>query len=346
MSNRQHRTLRRTLVAGALTTLIGAAGALPAAPSAAAAAASPAGRPAPAVITGHAPTLVPEAGAWDASHHRFLLGSLRHATVSAVGTDGSVRTLVRDPALTEVAGLRVDPVHRRVLVTDLDNGVGEHSSPATFGKIAGIGAYDLDTGRRLFYTDLAAVAADGGDHLANDIAVGPDGTAYVTDSFAPVVYRVAPDGTASVLLRDPRLAPAPGAYGLNGIVLREGRLVVGKWDDGTLWQVPLWDPAAVRQVEVADGAASLLHLDGLLGRPDGSVAGVTNALLGAGRDAEVELRSEDHWRTARLTAVRPSADPTPTALIAGPAGRVYQLSAGLADAVAGHPSDAFTLRRI
>ncbi|MFD8782194.1 hypothetical protein [Kitasatospora sp. NPDC059599] len=337
MSNRQHRTLRRTLVAAAFAALVGTAGTLPAAAAA--------DCPAPAVITGHAPTLVPESGVWDASHHRFLLGSLRHGTVSAVGTDGSVRTLVQDPALTEIAGLRIDPVHHRVLVTDLDNGVGERSSAATFGKIAGIGAYDLDTGRRIFHTDLAAVAADGGNHLANDIAVGPDGTAYVTDSFAPVVYRVAPDGTASVLLRDPRLAPAPGSYGLNGIVLREGRLVVGKWDDGTLWQVPLWNPAGVRRVEVA-GGASLLHLDGLLGRPDGSVAGVTNALLGAGRDAEVELRSDDHWRTARLTAVRPSVDATPTALLAGPAGSLYQLSAGLADAVAGHPSDAFTLRRI
>ncbi|MFJ8626014.1 hypothetical protein ACIRD3_24670 [Kitasatospora sp. NPDC093550] len=351
MSHRQHRTLRRTLVAAAFTTLLGASGALPVASPAAAspAVASPvaaAARPAPAVIIGRAPGLVPEAGAWDASHHRFLLGSLRHATVSAVGTDGSVRTLVQDPALTEIAGLRIDPVHRRVLVTDLDNGLGERSGPATLGKIAGIGAYDLDTGRRIFYTDLAAVAADGGGHLANDIAVGPDGTAYVTDSFAPVVYRVTPDGAASVLLRDPRLAPAPGSYGLNGIVYREGRLVLGKWDDGTLWQVPLGNPAAVRRVEVAGGAGALLHLDGLLGRPDGSVAGVTNALLGTGRDAEVELRSDDHWRTARLTAVRPSVDATPTALIAGPAGRVYQLSAGLADALAGRPSDTFALRRI
>ncbi|MEV7183679.1 hypothetical protein [Kitasatospora sp. NPDC093102] len=338
MSHRQNRTARRALATVvAAAALLGTAGALPAAA---------AGRPAPAVISGHAPTLVPESGDWDAAHHRFLLGSLRHGTVSAVGTDGRVRTLVDDPGtLIEIAGLRIDPVHRRVLVTNLDNGLGERSGAATQGKLAGIGAYDLDTGRRIFYTDLAAVAADGGNHLANDIALGPDGTAYVTDSFAPVVYRVTPDGTASVLLRDPRLAAAPGSYGLNGIVHRDGRLVLGKWDDGTLWQVPVRDPAALRQVEVADGGA-LLHLDGLLGRPDGSIAGVTNAFSGSGRDAEVELRSEDHWRTARLIAVRPSADPTPTAVVAGPAGRLYQLAGGLAAAYAGHPADTFTLRRV
>ncbi|MFJ9440871.1 hypothetical protein ACIRRH_03245 [Kitasatospora sp. NPDC101235] len=337
MSHRQNRTARRALVAAvAAAALLGTAGALPAAA---------AGRPAPAVISGHAPALVPESGDWDAAHHRFLLGSLRHGTVSAVGTDGSVHTLVDDPALTEIAGLRIDRARHRVLVTDLDNGLGERSSAATQGKLAGIGAYDLDTGRRIFYTDLAAVAADGGNHLANDIALGPDGTAYVTDSLAPVVYRVTPDGTASVLLRDPRLAPAPGGYGLNGIVHRDGRLVLGKWDDGTLWQVPVRDPAALRQVEVAGGGA-LLHLDGLLGRPDGSIAGVTNAFVGSGRDASVELRSDDHWRTARLTAVRPSDDPTPTAVVAGPAGSLYRLSGGLAAAYAGHPADTFTLRRV
>ncbi|MFH9354174.1 hypothetical protein [Kitasatospora sp. NPDC017646] len=336
--NRQNRTARRALVALAATALLGTAGTLPAAAAAHC--------PAPAVITGHAPALVPETAVWDQAHHRFLVGSMRHGTVSAVALDGTVRTLIDDPGtLTEIAGLRIDQVHRRVLVTNLDNGIGERSGPATLGRVAGIAAYDLDTGRRLYYTDLAAVAGDGGSHLANDIAVAPDGTAYVTDSFAPIVYRVGPDGTGSVLLRDERLAPAPGAYGLNGIAYRDGRLVLGKWDDGTLWQIPLRDPAAVRRVEIADGGA-LLHLDGIFARPDGTIAGVTNAFYGAGRDAEVELRSDDHWRTARLTAVRPSADPTPTAVTTGPAGALYQLSGGLAAANAGHPDDTFTLRRV
>ncbi|MFD8708108.1 hypothetical protein ACFV1W_36935 [Kitasatospora sp. NPDC059648] len=336
--NRQNRTVRRAVVALAAAALLGAAGTLPAAAAAHC--------PAPAVITGHAPTLVPETAVWDQAHRRFLVGSMRHGTVSAVALDGTVRTLIDDPAtLTEIAGLRIDQPHRRILVTNLDNGIGERSGPATLGRLAGIAAYDLDTGRRLYYTDLAAAAGDGGSHLANDIAVAPDGTAYVTDSFAPIVYRVDPDGTGSVLLRDDRLAPAPGAYGLNGIAYRDGRLVLGKWDDGTLWQLPLGDPAAVRRVEIADGGA-LLHLDGIFGRPDGTIEGVTNAFFGAGRDAEVELRSDDHWRTARLTAVHPSADPTPTAVTTGPAGALYQLSGGLADANAGHPGDGFTLRRV
>ncbi|MEU8512092.1 hypothetical protein AB0C76_10945 [Kitasatospora sp. NPDC048722] len=339
MNRRQSLFTRRTLVAAAASAvLLGTAGAAPAAARTIGA---------PAVITGHADTLVPESVAWDREHHRFLVGSLRHGTVCEVRTDGGVRTLVDDPTLLEVAGLRVDEARGRVLVTNLDNGVSDRSASATNGRIAGLGAYDLETGRRLFYVDLAAVAGDGGPHLANDIAVGPDGTAYVTDSFAPVVYRVGPDGSASVLVRDDRLTPRPGTYGLNGIVYRDGRLVLGKWDDGTLWQVPLRDPAAVRRIEVTGGdTASLLHLDGLGARPGGGIAGVTNAFFGAGRDTEVELRSDDHWSTARLVTVRPSADPTPTAVTPGPAGHLYQLSGGLAEALGGHPTNSFTLRRL
>ncbi|MER7754079.1 hypothetical protein [Kitasatospora sp. NPDC097643] len=344
-----NRALRRTLVATAASALLlgTASGTANATASASASVSASAGR-APAVITGHAAALVPESAAWDQAHHRFLLGSLRHGTVSAVRTDGSVRTLVDDPAaLVEVAGVKVDPARNRVLVANLDNGVGERSSAATRNHIAGLGAYDLDTGRRLFYVDLAAVAGDGGGHQANDLAIGPDGTAYVTDSSAPIVYRVTADGTASVLLRDERLTPQPGLPGLNGIVYRDGRLVLGKWDDGALWQLPVHRPAELRRVEVTGAEpGALLHLDGLHGRPDGGIAGVTNAFFGAGRDAEVELRSDDHWRTARLTAVHPSTDPTPTAVTAGPAGALYQLTGGLADAIGGHPTDTFTLRRI
>ncbi|MEE1827296.1 hypothetical protein PUR61_34660 [Streptomyces sp. BE20] len=342
------RHLLRTaaVTAAAAGLLLGTAGALPAS------AHGGHENRGPAVIAGHAPTLVPEGATWDQDRQRFLVGSLRHGTVSVVRPGGGVRTLIDEPdTLVSVIGLHVDRARGRVLLANGDNGLGTRTSAATAGRLAGLGAYDLETGRRLFYADLAAVAGDGGPHFANDVAFGPDGTAYVTDSLAPVVYRIATDGTASVLVRDARLTPAPGGYGLNGIVLRDGRLIIGKWDDGTLWQVPVHRPADLRPIPVTagpgtGGPGALLHLDGLLGRPDGSIVGVTNGLAGAGLDASVELRSTDGWRTARLTSVRPSADLLPTAVTPGPGGGVYTLSGRLDLAFAGTPGDTFSLRRI
>ncbi|GAA2836595.1 SMP-30/gluconolactonase/LRE family protein [Kitasatospora paracochleata] len=332
------RTVRAAVVAAAVAAVIGAGG-VPAG-------AADGPQRYPAVLVGHGPTLHPEGATWDPVHRRFLVGSMPHGTVSTVRPDGSTATLIDDPALVSVVGLHVDAAHHRVLVVNGDTGAGLRSTPATARRTAGLGAYDLTTGRRLFYTDLAAVAGDGGEHLGNDVAFGPDGTAYVTDSFAPLVYRVGVDGAASVLVRDARLAVSPGGFGLNGIVRQGGVLVIGTYETGALWRVPIACPDTFTRVAVAGGADRLIGLDGLLARPGGTVAGVTNRLGGSGAEAEVELHSPDGWRTARLAAVRPSPDAAPTALTPGPGDRVYQLSGRLDLLFAGTPVDTFTLRRV
>ncbi|PBC71824.1 sugar lactone lactonase YvrE [Streptomyces sp. TLI_235] len=343
-----NRRARSVLLLTALATTLAAVPALPAAaaPAAHTAAAVPAGYGRPAVITGHADTLHPEGATWDPAHRRFLVGSLRHGTVSAVSPDGTVTPLVDDPAvLVSTVGIHVDAARGRLLVANGDPGVSVRTDPAGSGRIAGIGAYDLATGRRLFYTDLAAVAGDGGPHFANDLAIGPDGTAYVTDSFAPIVYRVAPDGSAGILVRDGRLAAPQGAFGLNGIV-RQGRtLLVGKYDDGTLWRVPIDHPRQLSRTTVSGPDGALTGVDGLLADPDGTLRGITNHLGGSGATTRVDLRSTDGWRTARAS-VRPLTDPAPTVLTPGPGGSVYLLD-GRADLLfAGTPVDTFTLRRI
>ncbi|MGX9432070.1 MULTISPECIES: NHL repeat-containing protein [Bradyrhizobium] len=82
--------------------------------------------------------------------------------------------------------------------------------------------------------------------LCNDIAIGGDGTAYVTDSFAPYIYSLKPGGTAlDVWATDPLLAPAKDGVGLDGIA-------VGS--DGHLY-VTTFIPAKLFKIAVKDGKA-------------------------------------------------------------------------------------------
>ncbi len=82
--------------------------------------------------------------------------------------------------------------------------------------------------------------------LCNDIAVGSDGTAYVTDSFTPNVYSLKPGGTAlEVWATDPMLAPAKDGVGLDGIAFGA---------DGNLY-VTTYIPAALFKIAVKDGKA-------------------------------------------------------------------------------------------
>ncbi|GAA1982858.1 SMP-30/gluconolactonase/LRE family protein [Kitasatospora viridis] len=329
MTTNQQLT-RRSVLVGALAS----AGALALAhPAAAASDYAP-------VVHGHGDALHPESTSWDRRGRRFLIGSLHRGTVSTVRADGRARTLVTDPVLVSTLGIKADPARGRLLVCNGDPaGKSVHSTAATQGRVSGLGAYDLATGRRLWYADLAA---DGGTHLANDVVVAPDGTAYVTDSFAPVVHRITPDGRPSVLVRNPRLGVPAGQFGLNGIVLEGRRLLVGNYATGSVWCVPLDRPGDLYPVVTDE---RLVGLDGVTPVGPGHLLGVTNAVGSSTAGQLVSLRSTDGWRTAHLTA-RPWADPAPTAVTVGPEGRAYVLSGRLDVLFGGGVSDEFTLRRV
>jgi sugar lactone lactonase YvrE len=82
--------------------------------------------------------------------------------------------------------------------------------------------------------------------FCNDIAIGGDGTAYVTDSFTPYVYSLRPGGLAlDVWATDPMLAPAKDGVGLDGIAFGS---------DGNLY-VSTYIPAALFKIAVKDGKA-------------------------------------------------------------------------------------------
>ena len=111
----------------------------------------------------------------------------------------------------------------------------------------GFGSFDRLTGDPLFYVDLAAAASDGRD-FANDVAVDPDGNAYVTNSFTPVIYKVDLNGNVSVFLRDDRFAASP--IGLNGIDYNpDGFLLAAVMGQSKLYKIPLDDPASMSEVD-------------------------------------------------------------------------------------------------
>ncbi|MFL6076772.1 MAG: SMP-30/gluconolactonase/LRE family protein [Mycobacteriales bacterium] len=323
-------------------TVLGAAGlALAAAVPGASAAHRPAGsgRPAP-VIEASAPSLHPEGVAWDPTRRAFLVSSVRHGTVSVVRTDGSVRTLASDPVMVSTFGVHVDAARHRFLVAYGDIGHGERSGPDTLDKVSGVGIFDLATGRPLHLVDLAIGP---GNHAANDLTVDRWGNAYVTDPASDTVYRIDTAGHASVLVSDPRLASP--SIGLNGIVWDPaGFLLIVRYSDGTLFRVPLRDPAAFTPVQLE---RPLVGGDGMALRPDGDLVVVTNSLGSPGPDAVTVLRSRGGaWQAAHVVSrVEPWPGTSPTTVAVTPYGD-YAVSGRLELLLTGTTSDQFTLRRV
>lgn len=117
---------------------------------------------------------------------------------------------------------------------------------------------------------LAALRAPGSDVFLNDVAIGPDGAAYFTNSNDPQVFRVADDGDGW----DTTLwADATGTverltgFNLGGIVLTADRsaFVVAQGNTGQLWR---FDARTGAVGEVRTGGADLVNADGLVRRGD------------------------------------------------------------------------------
>jgi sugar lactone lactonase YvrE len=282
-----------------------------------------------------APGLHPEGVAWDEDHGRFLVTSVTQGVVTAVGDDGSLETVVDDPDLRSAIGIHLDPERGRMLVANSDlAAVQGESAPG----IARLGIYDLADGERIHMVELGPLHPDG-RHFANDVTVGPDGAAYVTDSFSPVIYRVAPDGAASVFARDSLLG-AEG-FGLNGIdVHPDGYLLVAVAGRRTLVRVPLDDPSSMAEVELSEPFSA----DGIVLRADGALVAV--ARTGSGDEASSEallLRSDDGWTSAEIVDRAPAPGGTTAAVRDG---QVWVVNPRFGEMGGDEPVPSFPLYRV
>jgi streptogramin lyase len=124
--------------------------------------------------------------------------------------------------------------------------------------------FDLKTGE-----GKVSVRLPGEKTLCNDIAVGPDGAAYVTNSFAPQILRLAPgSGTFEVFAEDPLFEPPAHGAGLDGLAFgADGELYVDKFSEAALLRVHIEDGkadgvSALRTSQPIDLTDALRPVDG------------------------------------------------------------------------------------
>jgi hypothetical protein len=343
--------MSKTRILGALSVVVTAAALLTvtaaSAASAQQSAAATVHRPAPPdVIHTRGTDVFPHSVDYDPRTQTFVVGSLKHNTISVARQDGTVRTLVDDPDLVSAQAIRVDPDRHRVLTSNVDYGLAERSNKTDPFRVAGVGAYDLESGQRLWYADLS----DGDQHLISDVTVAPDGTAYAIDQLTPTVFRIDRHGRASVLLTSDLLAGTvniPGflsGIGMTAVTWLPGDILIIAKADGSLVRVPVCQPTQARAVRLAISLAALTA--GIRALPDGSLAVVSSGLL-TGEPAKIQrVRPEPDWSAATVSVTDTVGDPVTSGITAGPARSTYALSGDLASLLAGKPGSGFTLTRV
>lgn len=248
----------------------------------------------------------PESFTYSASQDLFLLGSVTQGLVAQLDKAGHYTPFISDDRLVSTVGLLVDDASDTLWVTNSDPGAGLRTDPATQGKLAAIATYDANSGAPKAYYDLGSLSA--GSHFANDVALDAAGNAYVTDSFAPLIYRIDTKGEASIFARSPLFLAGEG-FNLNGIAWHEdGFLLVGKYNSGELFRVSITDPTDIAPVSLPE---ALVGADGIRLIDGEHLLVVQN--LAANRT--VELTSSDGWHSATISRAIASDRSMPTAAV-------------------------------
>jgi sugar lactone lactonase YvrE len=99
--------------------------------------------------------------------------------------------------------------------------------------ISALKGFDLKSGAGKISAALPTKPA-----TCNDITIGPDGSAFVSNSAAPQILRLAPGGKEfDIWFTDPSLQPATGA-GLDGLAFGpDGNLYVDRFTPGDLYRI-------------------------------------------------------------------------------------------------------------
>jgi len=269
-----------------------------------------------------APALYPETIVSDATGKQLLAGSVREGAVYQLSLDGSAKKLIDDTRLISVLGIALDPARSRVLVTSSDLGIGSKRSAQGPKRHAALGIYDRKSGRALQFVDLSALAPNG-NHLLNGITIDPQGNAYVTDSLSPVIYKVTPEGHASVFLEHGEFSGE--GINLNGIVYHPaGFLLVIKKSSGALYRIPANDPARFTRVHITE---DLRGGDGLLLAED-KLWLIANKIPAYANNAAHLLQSSDGWTSAAVQRREPLGESYPTTA-AAISGKIVVLSTQL-----------------
>jgi sugar lactone lactonase YvrE len=233
----------------------------------------------------------PEGIVWDSENERFLTGSMTEGTIFEIVDDGTVTPFIEDEALITTLGLHIDRENDRLLVANADMS----EDPESTG-LAQLGIYDLNSGERLHLVDLGSLL-ESGHHLANGVTADADGNAYITDSFSPVIYKVTPNGEASILVESEQFSSE--TFGLNDIEYHPtGYLLIAFTEPGMLYKISLDNPETVTQGELTESFSP----DGIVRHPNGNLIVVATTLQedGSPQGQVIELASRDDWTSAEI----------------------------------------------
>lgn len=245
-----------------------------------------------------APKLYPEGVAIDEKQNVFYVSSVTTGTIGKVDMNGKYSVFYADTSLKSSFGMKVNSKQNRLWVCISDPNHSKYSTPQTFKKMARIIALDLSSGKKISDVDLSAITE--GKHFANDLAFDENDNIYITDSYAPCIYKITPAGVASVFTTSDMFKSVD--VGLNGIVYHPaGFLIVDHNTSGSLYKINIKNPSGITKVEIKE---LLPGADGMLLDKQNNLTVIVNK----GINKAYKYMSSDNWKSATLVGSTSTLD--------------------------------------
>ncbi|MEJ7737251.1 MAG: hypothetical protein WKF97_07485 [Chitinophagaceae bacterium] len=270
------------------------------------------------------PNLFPEGVAYDPLRNWFYVSSASRGDIGIVTPAGTYKPFITDEKLTGTTGLKVDKARRRLWVCNIENGIG---------------VYNLNSGDRIFYTDLAALLP-GAPVFINDEALDQGGNAYVTNSFLPVIYKVDAWGKATIFFQNSAFATGPGEFGFNGIEYDESGFLLVAFAN-QLVKIPVRNPTGYSIVHLD----AMISPDGLLLSKDGKQLVVVNNTGGSPDDKVLSFITNDDWKSGSLSTSFSTGSVFPTTATSD-GKNVYILYSHLDKFLNGQNQNTFTIQEV
>lgn len=228
----------------------------------------------------------------------FYVSSARLGTIGKVTRQGNYSVLLADNSLKSTYGLKIHPDGKRLFACVGDANYSKFTAPDTRKKMIRLISIDLPGGKKGMDVDLSGLQP--GEHFGNDLAFDNQGNAYMTDSYANVIYKITADGKATVFAKDKQFDTK--GVGLNGIVYHPGGfLLVNNNHTGRIYKVDINNPQQVQKVGIDQ---YFLGADGMLLTDRDKLTVVVNG----GNDKIFQLSTTDNWQTAKLAATTLATD--------------------------------------
>jgi sugar lactone lactonase YvrE len=207
--------------------------------------------------------------AWRAKTGEFYFGDVNARTVWRRTADGNLHRLTPPgDGLFGVFGLAIDEANGTLWAAT-------SAVPAMRGftsdqdGMAALAEIDLNSGAIRRTLPIERRAGDQQSHVLGDLALGPDGTVWLTDSGGPLMWRLPPGAPAL----EPFVESADFAS-LQGVVVRPGgTLVVSDYPSGLFRIDP--NDRSVRRIDTPPGH-TLVGIDGLAAGPTGELYAIQN----------------------------------------------------------------------